>query len=573
MDQPEPPVDMVTLNIVSGILVSICRDMGVTLMRTSYSTIFSESLDFTCGLALPNGELIATGDFCPSMIGGMPLLLRSCVQEIPFETLREGDVLVHNDPYRGGLHTPEHTFFKPVFVDGEIFAFAVSIGHVCEVGGMAPAGFAGEATEVFHEGLRVPPVKLIRQGEDVPDIWRLLLANVRTPRYNYGDFRALIAATDLGERRLAALVRKHGKAPFLRTVRALMDYSERRMRAEIAKIPDGKYCFEDYMEDDGIEDKAYCIKATVFVQGDEVIVDYHGSDPQAKGPINATLGVAWGASYNAVLQLTDSTIPKNSGCFRPIKVLAPPGSIVNVNFPGPSVGGNTETHCRIANAVMGALAPAVKARSAATDGASHSNFLFGGRDPETDEFFCCYDLTPVGWGGRSFADGNDAVGGINGNCPHTPVEVFEFRYPWHVEEFRLVDDSGGAGTFRGGLSLSKTVRSRDVEMTFSYMSDRQKLAPWGLHGGLPGGKAELFMQRGGGEAWMTVSQAFNKASPSKFANVPIRPGDRIRITSPAGGGWGPPGDRDRAHVAEDVREGYVSAEQAFALYGYSVAAE
>src|SRR3984885_12126677 len=183
-------MDMVTLNIVNGILVSICGDMGVTLMRTSYSTIFSESLDFTCGLALPTGELIATGDFCPSMIGGLPLLLHSCVQEIPLDTLREGDVLVHNDPYRGGLHTPEHTFFKPVFVNGEIIGFSVSIGHICEVGGMAPAGFAGEATEVFHEGLRVPPVKIVRQSEDVPDVWRLLLANVRTPRYNYGDFRA-----------------------------------------------------------------------------------------------------------------------------------------------------------------------------------------------------------------------------------------------------------------------------------------------------------------------------------------------------------------------------------------------
>ncbi len=558
-------MDMVTLNIVNGILVSICRDMGVTLMRTSYSTIFSESLDFTCGLALPTGELIATGDFCPSMIGGLPLLLRSCVAEIPLSSLNEGDVLVHNDPYRGGLHTPEHTFFKPVFVDGEIMGFSVSIGHVCEIGGMAPAGFAGEATEVFHEGLRVPPVRIIRGGEDVADVWRLLLANVRTPRYNYGDFRALIAATDLGERRMADLVRKHGKAAFRDAARDLMDYSERRMRAEIAQIPDGRYSFEDYMEDDGIEDRAYMIRVTVFVQGEEMVVDYTGSSKQAKGPINATLGVAWGAAYNAVLQLTDSTIPKNSGCFRPIRVLAPPGSMLNVNFPGPSVGGNTETHCRIANAVMGALAPGLKDRSAAADGGSHSNFLFGGNDPQTGEFFCCYDLTPVGWGGRSFADGNDGVGGINGNCPHTPVEVFEFRFPWHVEEFRLVDDSGGAGAFRGGLALTKTVCS-SAEMTFSYMADRQKMAPWGLHGGLPGAKAELLFQRESSDEWLTITQAFNKVSPSKFANVPIHPGDRIRIASPAGGGWGPPAERDPARLAEDLREGYVSAAQASALY-------
>ena len=252
-------MDMVSLNIVGGILASICRDMGVTLMRTSYSTIFSELLDFTCALALPNGEMIATGDFCPAMIGGMPLLIRSCVNEIAVDDLEEGDVILHNDPYRGGLHTPEHTFFKPIFVDGDLIGFSVAIGHVCEVGGMSPAGFASEATEVFHEGLRVPPVKIKKAGKDVDDIWRILLANVRTPRYNMGDFRALIAATDLGERRMRQLVRKYGTKNFREIVNALMDYSERRMRAEISKIPDGRYVFEDYMEDDGIEDKPYKI--------------------------------------------------------------------------------------------------------------------------------------------------------------------------------------------------------------------------------------------------------------------------------------------------------------------------
>lgn len=561
-------MDMVSLNIVGGILVSICRDMGVTLMRTSYSTIFSESLDFTCGLALPNGELVATGDFCPSMIGGMPLLLRSCVQEIDMDALKPGDVIVHNDPYRGGLHTPEHTFFKPVFVDGSLIGFSVAIGHVAEVGGMSPAGFPGEATEIFHEGLRVPPVKIINAGVDNDDVWRLMLANVRTPRYNYGDFRAMIAATELGERRLADLAAKYGVDSFREHVVALMDYSERRMQAEIAAIPDGLYTFEDYMEDDGITDRPYKIHVEVHVKGEELIVDYHGSDPQARGPINATLGVAHGAAYNAVLQLTDSTIPKNSGCFRPIRVLAEPGSMLNVNYPAPCVGGNTESHCRIANAVMGALAPGLKDRSAATDGASHSNFLFGGTDPETGEFFCCYDLTPVGWGGRASRDGNDAVGGINGNCPHVPVEVFEYRFPFLIEEFRLVSDSGGAGKFRGGHSLSKTLRATTVPMTYSYMSDRQKMAPWGIHGGQPGGKAELLMMLAGQSEWKTVSDHFGKPSPSKFANVPIMPGDRIRITSPAGGGWGDVTERDPALIAEDLLDGWISPKRAKAIYGF-----
>src|ERR1700732_2917516 len=373
-------MDPVTINILESTMVSICREMGIVLMKTAYSTIFSEALDFTCGLAEMTGDLMAVADYCPSQIGGMPLLVKSCLREIPTSELEEGDVILHNDPYRGGLHTPEHTFFKPVFLDSDLIGFSVAIGHVCEVGGMSPAGFAGEATEVFHEGLRVPPVKIKKAGKDVDDIWRILLANVRTPRYNMGDFRALIAATDLGERRMAQLVRKHGTKNFREIVGALMDYSERRMRAEISKIPDGRYVFEDYMEDDGIEDKPYKIRAEVIVDGSDILVDYHGSSQQAKGPINATLGVSWSAAYDAILQLTDFSIPKNSGCFRPIRVLAPPGTVVNVNFPGPSVGGNTETHCRIANVVMGALAPGLKQRSAASDGASHSNFLFGGTD-------------------------------------------------------------------------------------------------------------------------------------------------------------------------------------------------
>ena len=560
-------MDMVSLNITSGILVSICRDMGVTLMRTSYSTIFSESLDFTCGLSLPNGDLIATGDYCPSMIGGLPLIIGNCVQEIDMDALEEGDILLHNDPYRGGLHTPEHTFIKPVFVNGKLVGFALAIGHLTEVGGMAAAGFAGQATEIFHEGLRIPPVKIKRAGKDVDDVWRLLLANVRTPRYNYGDLRAMIAAVDLGERRMAALVRKHGVETFREHAEALMAYSERRMRNEIAAVPDGRYTFTDYMEDDGIERKPYKIEVEVTVSGDSLVVDYYGSSPQAKGPINCTLGVAWGAAYNAVLQITGSDIPKNSGCFRPIKVLAPPGTLLNVNFPGPSVGGNTESHCRIANAIIGALSTAVKDKSAATDGATHSNFLFGGIDKETGEFFCCYDLTPVGWGGRAYADGNNAVGGISGNCPHVPVEVFEYRYPWHVEEFRLVPDTGGPGKFRGGLSLSKTLTCTDTEMTFSYMSDRQEMAPWGVHGGGEGGKAELLLNTPESDGWQTVSELYGKVSSSKFCNVPLRPGDRIRITSPAGGGWGDAAERDRQQVLDDVADGWISAEQAKATYG------
>lgn len=566
-------MDMVTMNLLDSTMVSICREMGITLMKTSYSTIFNEALDFTCALADTTGDMIAVAEYCPAQIGGMPLLIKSCAQEIPTSSMEEGDVIVHNDPYRGGLHTPEHTFFKPVFYDGDLMGFAVSIGHIAEVGGMVPGAFAGEATEIFHEGLRVPPLKIMKRGRDVEEVWKVLLANVRTPRYNYGDLRALISSVDLGEQRLRMMIGKYGKDVFRQTTRDLMDYSERRMRAEIASIPEGAYQFQDVVENDGIEEREYAIRVAAYVQGDEIVVDYTGSSPQARGPINATLGVTWSATYNGLLHLTDPTIPKNSGCFRPVKIVAPPGTVVNVDYPGPEVGGNTETHPRIAGAVIGALAPAVPHRAMAAEGSTHINFVFGGYDEQNDEYFACYDIEMVGWGGRLAADGNDAQDSINGNCRAMPVEVFETRYPWRIEEWRLLTDSGGAGKHRGGLATGKRLLCCKTDITVSQMTDRHRIKPWGFGGGKEGANGATLIRRAGSAEWQTVVQAFNKRSSSKYANITIRPGDRVRLIAPGGGGWGDPAERDRAAIKEDIREGYVSAERAFEDYGFRASKE
>ena len=560
-------MDPVMMKILDSTMVSVCREMGITLMQTSYSTIFNEALDFTCAIANREGDMIACAEFCPAQIGGMPLMAKSVVKEIPLDQIDEGDVILHNDPYRGGLHTPEHTFFKPIFVDGEIRGFAVSIGHIAEVGGMVPGGFCGEATEIFHEGLRIPPIKIVRKGEHNEDIWRLLLANVRTPRYNYGDLRALISAVDLGERRMRNIYEKYGTDTVDSTCNDLMDYSERRMRAEIEQIPDGIYVFDDVVEDDGIEDRQYEIHVEVHKNGSDVVADFTGSAEQAKGPINATLGVTLSATYNALLHMTDPSIPKNSGCFRPIRVVAPAGTLVNVDFPAPEVGGNTETHPRIAGAVIGALAGVIPDLAMAAEGCTHGNFVFGGHSADTKEYFACYDIEVVGWGGRSFADGNDACDSINGNCRVTPVEVFEARYPWRVEDWTFDEDSAGAGKFRGGTGYTKTLTCLNDEIIISQMTDRHKTHPWGLNGGKPGGKgATLFMPAGSSD-WLDARQAYGKTSPSKYSNISIRKGDRVRLVMPAGGGYGDPKERDREALSEDVAEGYVSADAAREIYG------
>ncbi len=551
-------IDLVTMNIVENTMVSICREMGITLMKTSYSTIFNEALDFTCAIASPRGEMLAVAEFCPAQIGGMPLLIKSCLEEIPLSEIEPGDVLVHNDPYRGGLHTPEHTLFCPVYVEDELIAFTVAIGHIAEVGGMVPGGFPAEATEIFHEGIRVPPVKIKKRGEDVPEVWKIWLANVRTPRYNYGDMRALISGVEIGVGRLQDTVVKYGREAFKSICGDLMDYAEARMRAEIVEIPDGKYSFVDYMDNDGVSESEIRIEAHCYVQKDEIVVDYTGSTAQVSGPINATLGVAWSAAYNAILHLTDPSIPKNSGCFRPIRIVAPQGTIVNVDYPAPEVGGNTETHPRIAGAVIGALAQAAPQRAMAGEGGTHLNFVFGGIDRKHDEYFACYDIETVGWGARPFADGNDATDSINGNCRVMPVEVYETRYPWLTEEFCLRADSGGAGEFRGGLGTQKTWRCLDAEITCSQLTDRHDHQAWGFDGGCPGATGNTLFMQAGRNDWQTMVEAFGKSSTSKWSNVVIKPGDRVRLMTPGGGGWGDPDKRKREFIDEDLAEGWVT---------------
>ncbi len=560
-------MDMVTMNIIDSTMVSICREMGITLMKTSYSTIFNEGLDFTCALADDKGDMIAVAEFCPAMIGGMPLLIKTCAEEFPIESLDEGDVLIHNDPYRGGLHVPEHTLFKPFFHDGKPFGYLVCIGHVAEVGGMVPGGFAGEATEIFHEGLRVPPVKIKKAGKDVDSVWKLMLANVRTPRHNYGDLRAMIGALDLGEQRMKALLQKYGTPTFINTCHDLMEYSERRMRSEIEIFPDGHYTFEDTVENDGIEDKSYLLHVDVYVQGDEVVADFSGSADQARGPINATLGVTWSATYNAMFHMTDPSIPKNSGCFRPIRIVAPPNNVTNVNYPAPEVAGNTETHPRLAAIVIGALSQCMPERAMASESGTGGNFVFGGYHPEHDEYFACYDLMSGGWGGRSFADGNDCVIAINGNCRFNPVEVFETRFPFQVEDFAMTPDSGGAGAYRGGLGYHKTLRATTTEITASQCTDRHHVKTWALFGGKEGGNGATLIQQKGRDDWRPVTEAFGKMSSSKYSNITLKPGDRVRLAVSGGGGYGNPADREPQLIEEDLKEGYITSEGARKNYG------
>jgi N-methylhydantoinase B/oxoprolinase/acetone carboxylase alpha subunit len=561
-------LDQVTLTVIDNFLTSTCRDMGVTMMTTAYSPIFNESLDFSCVIFDPEGEMLAQAEFCPSQIGTIKFTVAWTIAELGADGFDEGDVVLHNDPYRGSGHVPEHMLLKPVFHEGELVAFVANVAHMSEIGAKTPGGLSGDATEIFQEGLLLPPVKIRRRGEDVDDIWKIVLANHRTPRVTYGDFRAMMGSLDLAERRLHELIGQYGIDTVRTAGRRLIEISEARMRAEIERIPDGTYAFEDAIEDDGISDRAFPMRLLLTVDGSDVIADFTGSAPQAAGPVNAIYAVTASAVYNAFLHLTDPTIPRNEGCYRPFTIIAPPGSILNCDFPAAVAGGNTETSPRITDMIFGALADAIPERVVASCGGTSSPFLFGGKDPATGGLYAHFHFEGVGWGGRPDADGNDMVVTINGNCRNTPVEVFETRYPaFRIESYRLATDSGGPGEHRGGLGGERVFTVTVPEVTVSALLNRMRLQPWGVLGGGEGAVGGIWVRRAGEDEWRTFEQAFGTASPSKFSGVVLREGDGVRIRMPGGGGYGDPRRRDRELVRRDVHEGFVSEDAARTLYG------
>lgn len=561
-------LDIVTLTVINNALVNICREMGTAMMRTSYSPIFNEALDFSCVIFTPSGEMIGQAEFCPTMIGSAQYAVKWTIEELGLDSFEPGDVVIHNDPYRGQCHMPEHMVLKPVFFRKELRFFVANIAHVGEIGGMAPGSFAADATEVYQEGLRLPPIKIMSRGEYVKDVWKIILSNHRTPKSSWGDLHAMIGSLNIAADRLVQLLQDYGADLLAQASNHLLDYSERWMRAEIRAIPDGIYEAADCMEDDGITDQPVWMRLKLIVEGDEIIADWTGSDPQAKGPINATFVVTAAATYSAVLHVTNKDIPRNSGCFRPVRILTKPGTLVNVQHPGPSVGGNTETHPHIQNVVVAALSQAIPSRTAAAEGATACNFLFGGLHPETGEYYTNYHFEGCGWGGTATHDGNSVMCPVNGNCRNTPVEVFETKYPFLTLEYSMRKDSGGVGKRRGGLGSSRKLRVMAPEITVSALLDRTRTHAWGLFGGAGGASAKLLVKKKGEKRFTTFSEAFGTTSATKFTRIVLKEGDEVIIESPGGGGYDPAGERSTQDIEEDIRQGYISLEAARELYAY-----
>ncbi|WP_264554794.1 hydantoinase B/oxoprolinase family protein [Halocatena marina] len=563
-----PTIDSVTLEIVRNACEAITEEMNANLIRTGYSPNIKERRDCSCALFDADGEMISQAENMPVHLGAMPFSVAAAIERYPPETLEPGDAILLNDPFRGGAHLPDLTLVTPVFVKERVVAYAANRAHHADIGGSRAGSVAADSTEIYQEGLRIPPIKLYEGGEPNDTAMEMIRANVRTPDERRGDLRAQEAANETGRQRFEALTEKYGITLLTAALEEIKDYSERRMRAEIESLPDGIYSFEDVLDDDGRGATDLPVATTVTIDDDSIMVDFDGTAEQTAGPVNAVFAVTASATYYAVRCVTDPDIPPNHGCYRPIDISAPAGTIVNPEPPAAVVGGNLETSQRITDVVLGALADAATERVLAGCQGTMNNVTFGGTDPRDDSPYAFYETQGGGFGGRAGIDGMDGVHVHMSNTMNTPVEVLETVYPLRVMRYELRNNSGGAGEFRGGLGLRRDIGVRKHSAAFSLLADRHRHEPYGLAGGSEGGSGVAYLFENGLDEGTSTSNSDRERLPGKVVRE-LTPGSVVSIRTPGAGGYGEPEERDPEAIARDIKLGKVSTEAARKRYGFS----
>jgi N-methylhydantoinase B/oxoprolinase/acetone carboxylase alpha subunit len=534
--------DPIEFEIFKNFFVSIAEEMGTTLCRTGFSPNIKERLDYSCAIYDANGHTIAQGDHLPVHLGAMPLSVRAAINHVG---MQPGDTIILNDPFRGGTHLPDITLVTPVFLPRKPGApsqtasssevgsttpkpifYVANRAHHSDVGGMSP-GSMPLAREVFQEGLIIPPIKLLKAGKIDPEILALILANVRTPDEREGDLTAQIAANNTGAARLLEITQRYGLKRVTHYAAQTQDYAERVLCASIAEIPDGDYTFTDHLDNDGFSDQPIRITCTIRIRGDHAEVDFTGSDPQTSGGVNANLAITLSASLYAFRCLVTEDVLYNDGIARPIKVTAPAGSIVNCTHPSAVAGGNVETSQRITDVVLGALAQALPGVVPAASQGTMNNVTLGGHNPLTGKPFAYYETAGGGMGGRPGQAGLSGVHTHMSNTRNTPVEAFEQAFPLRIRTYGLRKNSGGAGKYPGGEGLIREYEAL-VETSATILTERRNSQPYGAQGGAPGASGRNQILRANGEV---------ETLPAK-ARFTLHPGDRLRIETPGGGGYG-----------------------------------
>ncbi len=516
----------IEFEVFKNLFLSIAEEMGVTLCRTGFSPNIKERLDYSCAVYDAKGNTIAQGDHMPVHLGAMPLSVRAAINSVAMDA---GDIVMLNDPFQGGTHLPDITLVSPVFLAKEKAPafYVANRAHHSDVGGMSP-GSMPVAREIFQEGLIIPPVKLVRRGEVVRDVMALLLANVRTPDEREGDIAAQIAANRVAEQRLRDVVAQYGKSATLRYASALQDYTERVLRHAITQIPDGVYTFDDALDDDGFGSGPVAIRVSITIRKDRATVDFTGSAPQVTGSVNANFAITLSACLYAFRCLVQDDVLYNAGVGRPIQVIAPEGSIVNALRPAAVAGGNVETSQRITDVVLGALGKAQPDRWPAASQGTMNNVTLGGTDPRTGRRFAYYETMGGGMGGRKGMAGLSGVHTHMSNTRNTPAEAIEHYLPVRIRRYGLRKGSGGKGAAPGGEGLIREYEML-TDTSVTLLTDRRIGAPYGVLGGKPGGKGRNTLIRDGVE----------QSLPGKI-QVTLKAGDRLRVETPGGGGYGEP---------------------------------
>ena len=539
-------VDPMTLEVVRSGLYSITDEMRVILMRSARSPLLKEAGDLSCVLTDAAGRLIAQGQLdTPVHLGVMSFTIKEFLKRWPAERLRDGEVFFTNSPSIGGNHLPDVKAIKPIFFDGELVAFAVSLSHWPDIGGAIPGSYVPWATELVQEGLHMTPIRLFNADGAIRETLDFVLANLRGRVEREGDIFAQRASTEVAARRLVEIFRQFGAPTVLACFERMMDESDLLMRAALREVPDGVYEGEDFLDDDGLSDRPIRIAVRITVDGDRATFDFGDSDPQARGPINTPYFIACASVYYTCKALLGPTIPPNDGCYSALTVTVPVGRVLNPTPDAPVVGGNHETSQRIVDALFRTLAPTLPERAMGAGVGGAAVAIIAGRWADGAPF-TFYEVHGGGEGAAAHRDGLSGLRSNMGNTMNTPVEVIEHEHPIFVERHELVAGSGGAGRHRGGLGVRRAYRILTPNARLTTMIERCRVAPWGLFGAEPGRTARISLERAG-----AVREVRGKET------LELDRDDLVIVDTGGGGGYGPPPERPAEQVEQDRREGYL----------------
>ena len=551
-------IDGILLEVIGNTFMSIAEEMGAVLVKSAYSTNIKERKDCSCALFDAAGNTIAQAEHIPMHLGSMLGLIGEIKRHFKLEEIKPGDMFIANDPYNGGgTHLPDIAVASPVFYDGEIVAFVANIAHHNDVGGRVPGSNAADSDSIYAEGIRIPTVKIFREGELDKDILNLILLNCRVRHIRLGDLNAQFACNKKGVQRMEDVCAKYGKETVALCMEELLDYSERKIRMALSAIPNGSHEFEDYLDSDGLGSDPIKLNVKVAIKDEDIELDFTDNPDQVKGAINLPLSALRASVYYAIRSIVDPSLPSNGGYYRAIHIKSRPGCILGCTEPA-ACAGRSDTAQRVADMIFGAMSEVVPHQVIAGSNSSITGVYFGGVSPDTGEYYVYMETFGGGSGARFNKDGLSCVQVHMSNTSNLPIESMEVEFPYMVERYELVTDSGGPGKYRGGLSMSKDIRVLGHDSEFTIKADRQKVPPYGLFGGKPGLPGLITIYPDTDEA---------RTVDSKKSGNLLKANGVLRCQMPGAGGYGNPLERSRELLIKDLEEGYVSPESAIRDYG------